>query len=82
MVSSWTNFVSQCKSRLSAIARSCYLGRAHWQRKFQEVSQLLEEALDSGAKSEAIREQLKQENIQYRQFDRQVNSATSDQVAA
>lgn len=66
MVPSWTNFVSRCKSRLSAIARSCFLGRVHWRQKYQEVNQLLEEALEKGAESEALREQLEQENIQLR----------------
>ena len=34
MVSSWPIFVSECKSRLSAIARSCFFGRAIGARSF------------------------------------------------
>ena len=41
MVSLWPKFGSRCKSRLSAIARSCFLGRAHWREKFMEASEAL-----------------------------------------
>lgn len=67
MVSSWPIFVSQCKSRLSAIARSCFLGRAHWREKFREIDDLLLEVRQEGVESEALREQLEQENLQLRQ---------------
>ena len=76
MVSSWPIFVSQCKSRLSVIARSCFLGRAHWRTKYYEVNELLWEAYEEGEKCEARREQLEQENLQLRQrvseFERQL----------
>ena len=67
MVSSWPEFASQCKSRLSAIARSCFLGRARWQEKFQEVNQLLEELREESARSEAKRRELEQENLDLRE---------------
>lgn len=67
MVSSWPNFVSHCKSRLSAVARSCFLGRAHWREKFRELDVLLGEVREEGEESEACRVQLEQENMQLRQ---------------
>ena len=67
MVSSWPIFVSQCKSRLSAIARSCFLGRAHWREKFKEVSELIEELRKEMEAAEAHGQQLVQENIQLRE---------------
>lgn len=66
MSSSWPNFVSQCKSRLSAIARSCFLGRTRWHEKFREVNQLVEELRERGMESEARRAQLEQENTHLR----------------
>ncbi len=44
MASSWTRFGSGCKSRLSAIARSCFLGRAHLRDKFNRLKQVVEES--------------------------------------
>jgi hypothetical protein len=67
VVTSWPSFVSQCKSRLSAIARSCFLGRAHWQEKFQEVNEVLEKLREEWAQSEAYRGQLEQENGELRE---------------
>lgn len=67
MVSSWPIFASRCKSRLSAIARSCFLGRAHWREKFREIDDLLQEVRQQGMESEALREQLEQENRELRQ---------------
>lgn len=67
MVSSWPVFVSECKSRLSAIARSCFLGRAHWREKFREVDVLLEELREESAESEAHWEQVERENMQLRE---------------
>jgi len=67
VVSSWPIFVSQCKSRLSAIARSCFLGRAHWREKFREIDDVLLEVRQEGAESEALREEFEQENLRLRQ---------------
>ena len=62
MVSSWRSFVSECKSPLSAIARSCFLGRLRWYRKCRELRQRLEELRRQAAMLEADRERLEQEN--------------------
>lgn len=67
MVPSWPNFVSQCKSRLSAVARSCFLGRAHWREKCREIDDLLREVRREGEELEARRVQLEHENLQLRQ---------------
>lgn len=32
-MSSWTNYWGNCKSRLSAISRCCFISREHWRRK-------------------------------------------------
>jgi len=43
VVLSWTEFASECKSRLSAIARSCYLRREHWFEKYRQAKQVQRE---------------------------------------
>jgi hypothetical protein len=35
---SWPMFLSQCKSRLSALARECFLSREHWKAKCAQQS--------------------------------------------
>ena len=62
MVSSWTIYCSKCKSRLSAIARSCYLRRVFWQQKYQQAKQVQEELREAIAECEARCRQLEQEN--------------------
>jgi len=67
VVSSWTIYCSKCKSRLSAIARSCYLRRIFWQKKYQESKQCQEELREAMAECEARCRQLEQENEDLRQ---------------
>lgn len=67
MVPSWTNYVSKCKSSLSAIARSCFLRRAHWHAKCQEAWQAMEQLLEVVAQREAECQQLEQANEELRQ---------------
>jgi hypothetical protein len=62
VASSWPIFVSECKSRLSAIARSCYMGRAQWREKCHEQEALLQEVRAQSGECEARREQVEQEN--------------------
>lgn len=62
MALSWTKFVSGCKSRLSALARSCFLRRLHWFRKYQEAKQAQEELREALAERDARCRQLEQEN--------------------
>ena len=61
MVPSWAKFNSECKSRLSAIARSCYLRRVHWFEKYREAKQAQEELREAIANYEARCRQLEQE---------------------
>lgn len=61
MVSSWTEFFSGCKSRLSVIARSCFLQRVHWFEKYQEAKQTQEELRKVKADCEVRCRQLEQE---------------------
>jgi hypothetical protein len=47
VVSSWSMFMACCKSRVSALARSLFLSRQHWQRKYlsaEQERQALQEA--------------------------------------
>lgn len=66
MASSWPNYVSECKSRLSAIARSCYLGRGQWREKALDLQQTVEELRARVAASDRRNELLEQENGQLR----------------
>ena len=52
MVSSWPKFFSQCKSGLSAIARSCFLRRAALKEKCRDIHQQLKAAWDEAARIE------------------------------
>lgn len=61
MSSSWPIFISNCKSDLSAIARSCFLGRAAAQEKCRDVKQQLKEVCSAAAQSETVMGQLQQE---------------------
>ena len=62
MGSSWSEFVSRCKSRLSAIARSCFLRRAHWYTRYLEAKQAQEELQEVVAHCEERCRQLEQKN--------------------
>lgn len=62
MVSSWTKFVSGCKSRLSVLARSCFLRRRHWQQKYLDTKQALRESQELLAQCAARCQQLEQQN--------------------
>lgn len=46
MATSWTKFVDRCKSRFSALARSCYLGREHWKEKCAEACACLGDRIE------------------------------------
>lgn len=61
MVLSWSKFSSQCKSRLSAIARSCYLRRVHWFEKYRKAKQAQEELQEAVRNGEARCRQLEEE---------------------
>jgi hypothetical protein len=62
MGSSWTSYASGCKSRLSAIARSCFLRRQHWLRKYQEAKRAEKEVRESLVNAEARCLELQQKN--------------------
>ena len=61
MVSLWPKFCAECKSRLSAIARSCYLGRRHWNRKYKQLKKKRDAWRETAGQSEARCQQLEQE---------------------
>lgn len=58
MVSSWPRFLSRCKSRLSALARSLFLSRQHWQKKYLAAQQAQRELQEALAQCEARGRQL------------------------
>lgn len=62
MESSWTKFASGCKSRLSALARSCFLRRRHWQQKYLDTKQALRESQALLARCAARCQQLEAQN--------------------
>lgn len=68
MAASWTEFVSRCKSRTSALGRSCFLRLGAWRQKCREARQALREAQQALqktraelARSEARRQELEQQ---------------------
>ena len=67
MRSSWTKFVSECKTRLSAIARSCFLGRRLWFEKYKEAKQLLEKLQQEESRWDAHRKELEKRNRELHQ---------------
>jgi hypothetical protein len=62
VVSSWPKFVSRCKSRLSALGRSCYLRRQHWHRKYEQGQHTQRELQETIANCQARCRQLEQQN--------------------
>lgn len=61
MVSSWPRFLSRCKSRLSALARTLYLSRQRWQEKFLAAQQAQRELQETLARCEARCRQLERQ---------------------
>lgn len=53
MASSWPRFLSCCKSRLSALARSLFLSRQRWQEKSLAAQQAQRELQQALAECEA-----------------------------
>jgi len=64
---SWSDYVSKCKSRLSATARSCYLGKLHWARKCREVKQTAKSLRELLANSTARCQELENKNQELHQ---------------
>ena len=60
VAASWMEFVSGCKTRWSALARSLFLGRRLWQQKCFDTKQALREAQLLLAQSEARCEEWEQ----------------------
>lgn len=50
---SWSIFISNCKSGLSAVARSCFLGREAAKERYRKIKQQLKEERDEVAGNEA-----------------------------
>lgn len=67
MGTSWTDFTSRCKSRLSALGRCCYLRWAHWRQKYQEAQQETLELRESLAACEARGQRVEEQNQQLQQ---------------
>lgn len=43
MESSWVEFVSSCRSRMSALERSCFLRRRYWRLKCRAAKEARQE---------------------------------------
>ena len=67
MTVSWPKYRSECKSRLSAVARSCYLGRAHWSEKCRELRHIREALRNEASNWGARCEELERENHRLRE---------------
>lgn len=65
-MTSWTMYWGSCKSRLSAIGRSCYLSRVVWRGRFRKVQAALAEEQAARAQCQARQEALERENEQLR----------------
>lgn len=74
MGSSWAEFGANCKSRLSAIARSCFLGRTHWIEKSQETKRAGEELRKALAVCEARCRRIERENEDLRRRNSELES--------
>lgn len=61
---SWPIFISNCKSGLSAIARSCFLGRKAAKERSRKFKQQLQEERDEAARKEAENFRLQKEEQQ------------------
>jgi len=62
----WPKYASECKSRLSAIARSCFLGRVRWAEKCREQREIIVELRGEASNAETRAEELARENDQLR----------------
>jgi hypothetical protein len=62
VASSWPMFISDCKSGLSAIARSCFIGRAAAREQCRGIKQQLKEVCREAARNESVAVHLQQEN--------------------
>ncbi len=78
MDSSWTEYISECKTRLSAIARCLYLGRSNWREKYEELKPNLEDSRVELKKRDARIEQLEVETRQLEQEIRQLREENAN----
>lgn len=79
MASLWSKYFASCKSRLSAIARSCFLGRQRARAKVKELKQRIAEQCEAARQSQARIEQLEAEN---RRLQECVREAEAKQAQA
>lgn len=88
MAISWPEFYGNCKTRISAIARSCFLGRGRWKEKyFQKVQQLENQIADLEKQAnerlttiEQLRTEQEQANIRISQLEQQIIETQSNCV--
>jgi hypothetical protein len=75
--SSWRKYWGRCKSRLSAIARSCFLGRERWHKNFSQLQAQVRE-LEHAVQSN---EQLKLENERLKARVAELEEKLTDKAA-
>jgi hypothetical protein len=75
-MTSWPKFVSECKSRFSAIGRSCYLGREKWRERYHEseqtVAQLRGELAEYGERCEQLEQQAREQSARIAELEAQL----------
>lgn len=64
MFSSWSKFFGSCVSRLSAVARSCFLGRGMWRERCRRVGRRVRELRVELAAASAAQRRLEEANEQ------------------
>lgn len=74
MSASWSIFVSNCKSGLSAIARSCFLGRKAAKERCRKIKRQLKEERDEAARKRA-------EILRLQEEDQRSQQRTAELVA-
>lgn len=65
-MSAWTDYWSNCTSRLSAICRCCFLSREGWRQRYQTVSASLDKERAASKQLQGLVANLEQANQQLR----------------
>lgn len=79
MSTSWRKYVGQCKSRLSAISRCCYLGRNRWREKYRQLKAHSEFFRDEAAEFRIRCEELEQIKRQLEEWVAELQSERDQQ---
>ena len=67
MSSAWSNFMGSCESRISALARSCFLGRQKWRQRCRDCKRQVDDLRDELQVAQGEQRRVTAENEQLRQ---------------